>query len=111
MKYLALIILIVSGCTGLEYDGEDRNPPIVTIVEPFDGATVSNDVEFTGSATDPEDGNISSQLAWTSDIDGNLGFEPTVTATLSSGTHVITAQATDAAGNTGTATVTVTVND
>ncbi len=113
MKYLLILVVLVTGCTGLEYDDEVTNePPVVTIVQPFDGATLSNDIEFTGSATDPEDGNISAELTWTSDIDGNLAFrQPAFTTTLSVGTHLITATASDSDGESGAATVTITVTD
>src|SRR5581483_7230476 len=55
------------------------------------------------------DGNLGGALVWRSDKDGVLGTGATVSATLSTGNHVIVAQVTDRDGNTGTDLVHVTV--
>src|SRR5207253_2158521 len=68
-------------------------------------------ITFTGTATDPEDGTLTGSIAWSSDRDGALGTGFSVTTgTLSSGTHTITASATDSGNKTGRATITVVVN-
>ncbi len=43
-------------------------PPTVTIVSPANNANFSSgaSIAFSGTATDPEDGNIAASLAWTS---------------------------------------------
>ncbi|HKA04225.1 MAG TPA: DNRLRE domain-containing protein, partial [Acidimicrobiales bacterium] len=90
-----------------------NTPPVVTITAPADGAALlaGRRLHFTATARDAEDGNLDAALAWSSSRDGALGRGPTLlTSTLSPGTHVITASVTDQAGETTTATVTVTVN-
>ena len=86
--------------------------PVVTIMEPSNGHTVSVDtsITFDASATDNEDGNLSGSINWSSDIDGQFGNGATVSlSTLSVGSHIVTAAATDSADNTGSDQVTVTV--
>src|SRR5204862_128357 len=86
--------------------------PAVTITTPLSGARFNqaDTISFTAAATDPEDGDVSSTTAWTSDRDGALGTGGTITHTLSVGTHTITARATDRDGNSGQAQVTIAVN-
>src|SRR6185503_10007814 len=56
-----------------------------------------------------EDGDLRSGLSWTSSINGALGHGPIVPATLSLGTHTITATVTDSSGLRVDSTVTVRV--
>src|SRR5439155_18536617 len=86
--------------------------PAVTITTPLSGARFNqaDTISFTAAANDPEDGVVSSTTAWTSDRDGALGTGGTITHTLSAGSHTITAPATDRAGNSVPAQVTITVN-
>lgn len=84
----------------------------VSIVAPADGATVTegDSVTFTGTASDPEDGNLSGSLEWSSSLDGALGSGASVqTSSLSLGTHVVTATATDSDMNAAAAQITVSV--
>jgi hypothetical protein len=67
-------------------------------------------VTFSGSATDTEDGLISSRLVWTSNLDGNLGSGPSISQTLSAGSHTITAKVTDSGGLSGSKAISVTVS-
>ena len=87
--------------------------PVVTITAPADGAsfTAGSSITFTGSAIDTEDGDISASLSWSSDLDGAIGTGGSFSiATLSGGTHTITASVTDSGGVLGSASITVTVN-
>jgi len=87
-----------------------NTPPSVTIAAPADGATVTTDdaVTLVASASDAEDGDLSATLNWTSDRDGALGVgEPTVS--LSAGTHLLTAFATDGDGAVGSDSISVSV--
>lgn len=105
--------LVAGGASG-EGAGETSDAtPEVTITSPADGATVDAGatVLLEGSATDTEDGDLSGSIAWTSSVDGALGTGGSVTTTLSSGTHAVTAAVTDSNGTTAEATVTVTVAD
>jgi hypothetical protein len=75
-----------------------NNPPTVTISSPINGSEFQKDesILFSGNATDTEDGDISSNLQWTSDLDGVIGMGASFTNhTLSVGTHAITAFVTD----------------
>ncbi len=85
--------------------------PVVTIVAPAAGATGQRDrpFGFAGAALDPQEGDLSVALAWTSSIDGPIGTGPSFTRALGAGTHTITAAVTDGTGNTTSARVTVTV--
>src|SRR5581483_1351895 len=67
-------------------------------------------VTFAATATDPEEGDLSGSLAWSSDQDGSLGTGASIDIdTLSPGTHTVTASVTDVDGKTGSTTVTLTV--
>ncbi|MEP4078165.1 PQQ-dependent sugar dehydrogenase [Haloferula sp.] len=90
------------------------NPkPVVAISSPTDASTVDegDSVAFTATANDPEDGDVAASLTWNSDLDGSIGTGATFSSTtLSVGTHVITASATDGNSAVGSETVTITVN-
>ncbi len=83
--------------------------PMVTITAPADGATFTTDqaITFTGTATDPQDGNLTAGLSWTSSLNGVIGSGGSFTRTLSAGHHTIQASVTDNKGATSTATLTV----
>ena len=65
---------------------------------------------FAGSATDAEDGDLTASLAWSSNRDGAIGTGGAFSATLSVGTHTVTATATDALGAPGSGSLSVTIN-
>src|SRR5207237_1119918 len=70
--------------------------PKVKITAPADGTGVDEGttVTFTGTASDPEDGDLTPAIAWASDLQGALGTGGTVSARLTTvGTHHITATA------------------
>ena len=85
--------------------------PVVSITAPANGTSVveGTAVTFTGTASDTQDGNLTTALTWTSNRDGALGTGGSLSRTLSVGTHTITAAVTDSGGLTGSATRTVTV--
>ncbi len=88
-------------------------PPTASIADPLDGAVLieGRSYVFRGSAIDPEKGPLAGPaLAWTSDRDGAFGSGANFRRDdLSVGTHVITLTATDEAGLTGSAVVTIEV--
>ena len=99
--------VVPSFCSG------GNTAPTVTITDPGDGSSVNEgvSVNFAGTATDQEDGNLSANLVWTSNLDNNIGNGPSFsTSSLSVGTHTITAMVTDSGNLTGSDSVTVTVN-
>ena len=86
--------------------------PVITISNPAGGATYTfgDSITFSGTASDSEQGSLSSGLAWTSDINGSIGSGSTFsTANLSVGTHTITAAVTDGGGLSGSSQVSLTV--
>lgn len=117
---LALVFGLVQ-CGGGDDGPVDPDPPngneapSATITSPTDGATfdVGAEVTLEGTASDPEDGNLSgTSLSWSSDLDGNFGTGTTVTTDpLSEGTHQITLEATDSEGATDTDQVSITVGE
>lgn len=90
-----------------------NNTPSVSINSPSSGSSyeVGTNVSFSGSASDVEDGNLSSSISWTSSIDGSLGAGASVSAALSVGTHTITASVTDSGNLTATRNISVTITD
>ncbi len=85
-------------------------PPVITISAPGDGSTFSEAdlVTFTGSASDSEDGDLTPSISWSSSLDGALGTGGSVAATLSVGTHTMTASVTDSGGLSASASIIVT---
>ena len=87
--------------------------PVVSITAPANGSTSTDGalVTFTGSATDAEDGDLTTSLGWSSSLDGVIGNTGAFsTSTLSVGTHTITATVTDSGGLVGSAQIVITVD-
>ena len=93
------------------YIGPTNNPPIVPITSPVDSASFDSGatIDFAGTASDTEDGDLTAGLAWTSDIDGSIGAGGSFSTTLSDGIHTITASVTDSGTATGSASISITV--
>jgi len=89
-----------------------NDPPTVTINEPSNGATFDEgtSISFSGTADDTEDGDIAASLSWSSNLDEAIGSGASFSATLSVGTHTITASVSDNGGKTVKDSITVTVN-
>ena len=87
-------------------------PPNVSIAPHLDGMVVQSGeiINFSGVAWDPEDGDISDQLTWTSDKDGPIGEGGFFDRILSDGSHIITNTVTDSSGNTVSASANILVN-
>lgn len=86
--------------------------PTVSITTPSGDISVGVGiiVTFTGVASDAEQGNLSSSIAWSSNLVGNLGTGATIsTSALGTGVHTITARVADLGGLVATATRLVTV--
>jgi hypothetical protein len=87
--------------------------PSVTITAPADSSSFASGepVNFTGIASDTEDGDVASSISWTSSKDGALGSGGSLSlSTLSNGNHTITASVTDSGGKTATDQITMMVN-
>jgi len=89
--------------------GGGNAAPAVTITSPADGAifTSGSSISFAGSASDAEDGDLTGSLVWTSSLDGPIGTGGSFSATLSDGTHTISAAVTDSGSLTGSASITL----
>jgi YD repeat-containing protein len=84
----------------------DNYPPTVTINSFVEGGVYTQDsvIPLLARAADREHGDVSNSIVWSSSVDGELGRAAAVHATLSAGTHDLTASATDPGGATGSAT-------
>ena len=86
--------------------------PGVLIATPSDQAqaVAGRPVQLVASVSDLQDPKFAeSRIVWRSSIQGELGRGSAITASLTPGTHEITATATNSAGKSGTATITVAV--
>ena len=89
--------------------------PSISINSPTDGVTLLSDTQnFTATASDTEDGDVSQNIIWTSSINGatpnTIGNGANIETSLNDGNHVITASITDSTNNTETAAINITVN-
>jgi cysteine-rich repeat protein len=107
LKYSLLLVsaLFLVGCP----------PSPVTILTPSDGDhfEVGDEITFTGSAIDFQDGELDEDsLIWISSIDVEIGTGTEFAREyLTEGTHEITLTATNSLGETGTATITITIGE
>ena len=88
-----------------------NNAPTVSISSPADGANPASGTTVTLAATanDVEEGNLSSQIEWTSSRDGFLGAGASLNVVLSDGPHTITAFVEDSTGLNDTDSVSISV--
>ncbi len=92
--------------------GVDSTPPVVSVVSPPDGSVVEagDMVTLSATATDAEDGDISSLVEWQSDINGVLGSGATLMVNaLSTGVQRIRAQVVDSDKQPGRDFITLTI--
>jgi len=89
----------------------ENEPPTVSITSPPDGSTFDSGatIDFAGTASDTEDGDLTASIVWRSNIDGDIGTGGSFFRTLSDGTHTVTASVTDSGGKTGSESITITV--
>jgi hypothetical protein len=98
------------------YPGAASNTaPTVSIGSPSSGTSVAEGATatFVGSASDAQDGNLTSGLQWTDSVNGGvataIGSGGSFSRALAAGTHTIVARATDAGGLQGSMTITLNV--
>ncbi|MBK7404660.1 MAG: S8 family serine peptidase [Phycisphaerales bacterium] len=92
--------------------GTPNTPPVITINSPTYGATFTQGdvVTFSTTTLDAEDGNISSQVTWTDNLNGLIGVGNFSTSSLSVGTHYIDVEVTDSGGLTDYVFLTIGIN-
>jgi hypothetical protein len=98
----------------IQSGGEPGNfAPVVTITAPADETSVEEGtaLNFAGTASDIEDGDLAAGLSWSSNIDGPVGIGANAQVLLSLGDHVVTASVGDSEGATGEDAINVTVFD
>lgn len=114
---VAWVLAAACGSSDGDPTGPNTGPgsPTATITAPSTGSTytVGQRVSFAGSATDAEDGTLSGgALVWSSNRDGGIGSGAAVDYNgLSVGSHTITLKATDSDSKSGTATVSLTIEE
>ncbi|MCL7973601.1 MAG: hypothetical protein M8835_03495 [marine benthic group bacterium] len=105
----------LEGSNGIELEVLANGLPAVTIDQPATGSNFldTDAISFVGSATDDEDGALTgSSLVWNSSLDGDFATgEAPAALTLSAGIHLVTLTATDAQGQEGTNSVSITVEN
>jgi len=87
--------------------------PTVTITAPNDGATFveGDNITFEATASDPEDGDLSASISWSSVPAGVSGTGSTIsTDQLTPGSYTITAIVTDSGNQQATDQITITVD-
>jgi hypothetical protein len=84
--------------------------PSVSITTPGSNSSFVDGtaITFTGSASDQQDGSLTSRIVWSS-LGTQLGVGGTITAVLPVGSDTVTASVTDSGGMTSTSQVTVSV--
>lgn len=119
-RVLLSLAALMAGACGGGGGGDGSGPtgpssnqaPSATISAPADGSsfTVGDAITFEGSATDPEDGDLTGgSLVWSSDGD-QIGTGGTFSKSdLPEGAHSVTLRATDSQGKSGTASVSITI--
>jgi hypothetical protein len=87
--------------SNVDFSIVENGKPSAMVTSPAENAlfAAGDTVAFVGSASDPEDGDRTASLSWSSDIDGGpFGSGGTPSTTLTAGYHTITATASDSVG-------------
>jgi subtilisin family serine protease len=102
----------INSYQSLQLTGSVNTPPQITINSPTYGSSfdAGDVIQFNTTTVDAEDGNISSQVTWTSHLDGLIGVGNFSTSSLSEGTHFIDVEVTDSGGLTDYEFLSIAVN-
>jgi hypothetical protein len=92
---------------------DENTAPSVSITSPSNNSEFNEGamIAFTANANDLEDGDLGTQIAWSSSRDGNLGTGENISLSLSIGVHSITASVTDSAQASNQAAITVEITE
>jgi hypothetical protein len=95
---------------GVARTSTTNTAPAVTISSPTGGTfATTTAIAFTGSATDTQDGSLTSRIVWRSNLMGQIGTGGSFSRTLTAGAHDITATVTDSGGLSTSKRVAITV--
>jgi hypothetical protein len=100
------------GLSGSDTISVDATSPAVEIFHPGDAevrGACPEDIPFVGFAEDYEEGDISADIEWSSDLDGVFGAGTPLDACLSSGLQTVTATVADSDANMASAAITLTI--
>ncbi|HZW10267.1 MAG TPA: S8 family serine peptidase [Phycisphaerales bacterium] len=102
----------INSYQSLQLTGSVNTAPVITINSPNYGSafTLGDVIQFNTTTIDGEDGNISSQVTWTSHLDGLIGTGNFSTSSLSEGVHFIDVEVTDSGGLTDYEFLSIAVN-
>ena len=103
---------MVSKFVSITVDEPPNALPTAAIVSPVNGDTflTTDNIVFSGSANDPEDGAlIANSLVWSSTVGGQIGTGGSFGASLGVGQHTISLTATDSRQGVATESVSITV--
>src|SRR5690606_18239240 len=103
------LVVLVAACSSPSLT--PNTAPTVTIQSPADGTSVYVGTEtiLAATASDEQDGDLSDDVVWTSDLDGALSPTEGGAVDLSLGAHVLTATVTDSEGLSASDSVSITV--
>lgn len=89
-----------------------NSAPTVSITSPGNRLSVmqGTTLMFSGSASDKQDGDLTSRMTWSSNLIGQFGYGGSFDYALPGGTHAITTSVTDNAGATSTSQITITLS-
>jgi len=110
---LLLIGFVAIASAGCGDDATAPNDsPRLTILDPESTlvAPRNSQITFSATATDTEDGDLSEDIIWVSDLAGELGTGGDIAVVLEPGVHNVTARVTDSQGETVTATTSLEVS-
>jgi hypothetical protein len=116
--YWQIVAVDSAGNTGIaseiwSFKSPANTLPVAQITIPAKGSTytINENIEFAGTGSDNEDGDLSGKsLVWNSDLYGQIGTGETFTSIrFSAGTHHITLTATDSEEATGFDTLVITI--
>lgn len=95
----------------VDHFGSPLKYPTVKITSPVNNSssTTNSPISFAGSAIDPTDGNKSTNLLWTSSIQGVLFQGASTNMTLAAGSHIIRAAWTNSLGLAGSDAIGLTI--
>jgi subtilisin family serine protease len=106
---------VTGGMVNLQAALVSNNPngPVIGISAPANNSssTGGGSVTFSATASDAQDGDLTSRIRWSSNLQGQFGTGGTVSiSTLMVGTHVVTASVADSGNLTNSQSLTITVN-